>query len=486
MYIAMVSDNVLPTPVDGWGGLQRVVYDMAMELQSRDHRVDLFATTGSKFSGTLYTLGEPQHSWQHEGQYVDAVEKIIGKRVKYHVIHDHTHRHLLQDRHPEWPIINHVHDELPQSDHNLLLPSYALKHRLGLRRARVLYNGVVTSDFRPYFKEAPSNYLLYMSVISERKGADIAVKAAIATGTELLIAGKTDWDRAYFDNRLLPLIESSHGLVSFIGPLTGPEKMHHLSNAKALILPSRYCEPGSIVVLEAQACGVPVITSRDGCLPEYVEHGVSGFNCGNLQEYMDAINNVGDLNRKDIMEIAAHEWDITRVVNNLEICYTMMARGETWISEKEMHSPSPRDGVRDICVIIEYGSGKKNLLQRKQLLRTLQSVVDNTYLGWYAIVVGGSASALVRQQGWGKDPRIIFVDDMEAAEELATSGRFIMSIRPGTELRSRHFKWMVRFLGSSSTSADAAAYTDMPDAIMWKMPGQRDNAEIALIEYCED
>jgi len=324
LKIAIVSDAVLPTPVDGWGGLQRVVYDWATELLARGHDVTMFAAEGSSFGGRLVETIPPTYKWDGEDRHASIVMKHIMSE-NFDVIHDNTHWHSMAKMSRDLPIINHMHDPIQVQDRNVICCSFAQKHYIGLHRAIVVYNGVHVDSFP--FVEGKEDYLLFMSHIGRHKGCHLAIAAARKAGRRLYVAGHSEWNEDY-GNMIKSTIDGEQ--IVFLGPISGDDKKRILGSARALLLPSQYCEPGAVAPLEAMACGTPVITSTEGCLPEYVEHGVTGYNCNSIDEMVAAIDAVDSLSPKTIRSQAEREWTVGRAVDNLESVYGVMANGYRW------------------------------------------------------------------------------------------------------------------------------------------------------------
>src|SRR6185503_16321733 len=128
----------------------------------------------------------------------------------------------------------------------------------------VVYQGIPIAEY-PYYPNPTRDYYLYMGSINDYKGVDIAADICVKLGRKLIIAGVC-WDPPYFDRLVSPFLDNSN--IQFVGEVGGQAKLALLGNAKALIHPVRWVEPGAIIVGEALSCGVPVIGSNNGVLPE--------------------------------------------------------------------------------------------------------------------------------------------------------------------------------------------------------------------------
>ena len=145
-------------------------------------------------------------------------------------------------------------------------------------------------------------YLAFLGRISPEKRADRAIAAAIRSGTRLKIAAKIDGvDRAYFHDRIEPLLDNP--LIEFIGEIGDAEKSEFLGNAKALLFPIDWPEPFGLVMIEAMACGTPVIAWNCGSVPEVIDQGITGFIVENEDEALSALEQVGSLSRLRIRHV---------------------------------------------------------------------------------------------------------------------------------------------------------------------------------------
>jgi glycosyltransferase involved in cell wall biosynthesis len=150
-------------------------------------------------------------------------------------------------------------------------------------------------DFRP----KSEGYLAFLGRISPEKGPDRAIAIAKRLGKKLKIAAKIDAaDRAYFHDEIEHLLD--HPLIEFIGEIGDHEKSAFLGGADALLFPIAWPEPFGLVMIEAMACGTPVIAYDCGSVPEVIEHGLTGFIVENEDEAVAAAQRLGDLDRRKI------------------------------------------------------------------------------------------------------------------------------------------------------------------------------------------
>jgi glycosyltransferase involved in cell wall biosynthesis len=157
-----------------------------------------------------------------------------------------------------------------------------------------VYHGLPSDLLR--FSPRPQDYLAFIGRISPEKGIDRAIAVAEAVGIPLKIAAKVDnADRDYFETRIKPLIKPP--LIEYIGEITEAEKSAFLGSALALIFAIDWPEPFGLAMIEALACGTPVIARPCGSVPEIIRHGVTGFLGTEVSELAEGVRNLGSLSR---------------------------------------------------------------------------------------------------------------------------------------------------------------------------------------------
>jgi glycosyltransferase involved in cell wall biosynthesis len=176
------------------------------------------------------------------------------------------------------------------------------------------------------FREKHGSYLVFVGRISPEKGLDRAIEIAKRTGMELKIAAKVDaTDRDYFETVIKPLLR--HRLVEFIGEVGEAEKDELLGNAYALIFPVNWPEPFGLVMIEAMACGTPVLAWRNGSIPEIVDHGVSGFIFDGMREGVRAVERVAQLSRRKCRETFERRFSAERMASDYVTVYLAAVAG---------------------------------------------------------------------------------------------------------------------------------------------------------------
>ncbi|HXQ59476.1 MAG TPA: glycosyltransferase family 4 protein, partial [Acidimicrobiales bacterium] len=227
-------------------------------------------------------------------------------------VHDHTVMGpFYSERFPGLPVVTTIHgpfnDELTDLYSALgpRVPIIAISHAQQRAApevpiARVIHHGLDASVF-PFGSgagDADGDYLVFLGRMAADKGAHRAIEIARAAGCRLLMAAKMrePWERAYFDRQVAPLLGPD---AVYLGEVPYERKVELLANARALLFPIRWNEPFGMVMLEAMACGTPVLAFREGAAPEVVDDGTTGFLCDDEADMIAALGRLGELRRED-------------------------------------------------------------------------------------------------------------------------------------------------------------------------------------------
>jgi glycosyltransferase involved in cell wall biosynthesis len=188
-----------------------------------------------------------------------------------------------------------------------------------------VYHGLPRDSFT--FRPEPGRYLAYLGRMSPEKRVDRAIEIAQRAGMPLKIAAKIyPEEQHYFDRTLAPLIEASKPFVEFIGEIDGRGRDELLGHAAAFVFPIEWPEPFGLVMIEALACGTPVIAWRRGSVPEVVEDGVTGFIVESIDEAVHAVGNVARLSRADCRRAFEQRFDADRMAADYLAVYRRLAR----------------------------------------------------------------------------------------------------------------------------------------------------------------
>ncbi|MEJ8816048.1 glycosyltransferase family 4 protein [Variovorax ureilyticus] len=316
MKIAQISPLWEAVPPTFYGGTERVVANLSNALVDQGHEVTLFAAGGSHTRATLVPVRrqalrlDPAPLKSELAAHLLLMSEVRRRADEFDVLH--FHMDLLH-----FPFFEDIADRTLTTIHGRLdltdlaeaygrwsdFPLVSLSHhqRKPMPLANwigTVHNGIDETHFRPATKPTGA-YLAFLGRIAPEKRPDRAIDIAIRAGLPLRIAAKVDAvDRAYFENCIRPLLQ--HPLIEYMGEVSDAEKPGFLGNARALLFPIDWPEPFGLVMIEAMACGTPVIAWRCGSVPEVLEHGLSGFIVDNEEEATAAVKHVGQLDRARI------------------------------------------------------------------------------------------------------------------------------------------------------------------------------------------
>ena len=316
MRIAQVAPLYESVPPKLYGGTERVVSYLTEELVKMGHEVILFASGDSETKARLVpicpnALRLDKNCKDYLIWHLYMLEEVFKRAQFFDIIHFHTeYLHLpLAGRH-NVPFITTLHGRLDLPEYvpffkkfeNLPFVSISNAQRKPLSWLNwqaTVYHGLPENLYKFYPKKG--DYLAFLGRISPEKRPDRAIKIAEKFGMKLKIAAKVDKaDEVYFREVIKPMLKSHW--VEFIGEISEKEKNEFLGNAYALLFPIDWPEPFGLVMIEALACGTPVVAWRCGSVPEIIEDGKTGFIVESIEQAVIALDKVKNLDRKSCRE----------------------------------------------------------------------------------------------------------------------------------------------------------------------------------------
>jgi glycosyltransferase involved in cell wall biosynthesis len=335
LRIAQVSPLYESVPPARYGGTERVVSYLTEELVRRGHDVTLFATGDSRTAARLVSsapkalrLDRPPDPllWHHL-----ALEAAYGEAGAFDVIHAHTDYVTLPfARGTATPTLLTLHGRLDLPDLGRLFARYpevglvsisdSQREPFGdeVQWAATVPHGIPVAAFP--FEAEPGEYLAFVGRISPEKGCDMAIRIAEAVGMPLRIGAKVDpVDQEYFESVIRPLLRSP--LVELVGEVDEAEKGDLLSHARALLFPIDWPEPFGLVMLEAMACGTPVVGRPCGAASEVVEDGVTGYLALGEADLIRAVGAVDRLDRRVCRARVAERFSVETMADRYEALY---------------------------------------------------------------------------------------------------------------------------------------------------------------------
>jgi glycosyltransferase involved in cell wall biosynthesis len=313
MRIAQVAPLYESVPPRLYGGTERVVSWLTEQLVSLGHDVTLFASGDSVTTARLDPVCKTALRLDPDcidplAHHVLMVERVFGQADEFDLIHFHIDclQFSLSRRVPV-PCITTLHgrQDLPDlvpfykefSEVPLVSISDAQRHPLPwVNWMGTVHHGLPANSLS--LNETGGDYLAFLGRISPEKGVGRAIEIAVRSGMRLKIAAKVDrCDRNYFERKIRPLLD--HPLIEFISEIGASEKQEFLGNAAALLFPIEWPEPFGLVMIEAMACGTPVIAHPFGSVPEIIPDGIAGFLVRDLDEAVNAVQRLGELDRRE-------------------------------------------------------------------------------------------------------------------------------------------------------------------------------------------
>ncbi len=336
MRIVMISTVYHATPPTGYGGIERVVYRLTEELIKQGHEVILFGAKGSRCSGKTIAIEAYDPSKAPSGirrggdilseeSLYDSVKTYLDKNPA-DVIHDFSFQNLYVLRHSQnlpFVISTCVPPTKDYQRPNLVACSRAHAELCGPKTKFVHY-GLNMDEFPAQFNKTKP--MIHISKIAKYKAQHMAIDAGRKLNVPLWIAGNIE-DKFYFYSRILPRLWISP-TVKYIGEIKGT--MAHLKEAKALIQTPQWFDAFPLVVLEALACGTPVIGLNRGGLPEQIKDGVNGFLCHDQNDLEDAMKRIDDIKPIECRRYAEKNFSVSRMAQDYIALYTKVCQGETW------------------------------------------------------------------------------------------------------------------------------------------------------------
>ena len=316
MKIAQVAPLIESVPPRLYGGTERIVSYLTEELVRLGHDVTLFASADSITSAELApcctrALRLDPTVRDIIPHFTLMIDKVRERAKEFDIFHFHidffhfplfrslaartlTTLHGRQDladlkpfysRFGEMPLVSISHDQRKPLPHANFVAT--------------IHHGIPADLHRPSFEQG--RYLAFLGRISPEKRPDRAIRIARAAGIPLKIAAKVDKvDEEYFRNEILPLIDGPG--VEFIGEINEREKTKFLGEAAALLFPVDWPEPFGLVMIEAMACGTPVLAFRCGSIPEIIEDGVTGKIVGSEEEAIAALPAILAYDRREVRQ----------------------------------------------------------------------------------------------------------------------------------------------------------------------------------------
>jgi len=352
MRIAQIAPLYESVPPHGYGGTERVVSYLTEELVAQGHDVTLFASGDSRTAATLVP-GAPEALRLGSTQvdplipHLVMLERAFEDPRAFDVIHAHVDAIALPfARRTRIPVVSTLHGRLDLEGLETLYAEYGDLRIVSISDSQrepipdapwvaTVHHGLPRDLYR--FHPDPEPYLAFIGRVSPEKRVDRAIEIAIRSHRTVRIAAKVDRaDKDYFEKTIEPLL--GHPLVEWVGELNDEAKDDFIGNAAALLFPIDWPEPFGLTMIEALACGTPVIAWQHGSVSEVLEHGVTGFLCDDVGAAVRGVQHLARLSRARCREEFERRFTASRMAADYLAIYEQLWRGQ---------APFPRETVPD-------------------------------------------------------------------------------------------------------------------------------------------
>lgn len=340
LRVAMLAPPWITVPPPGYGGIESVVALLCDELVARGHDITLFAAPGSHSTAAVRSPLAGTHSdqiggslWEsdHVATAFDTVDQAAADGRPFDVLHDHSgFTAAVMAARLSVPVVHTLHgpfnaDTRPfylRHGHKVRLVALSRYQRdqapAGVHVEHVVPNPVRVEDWP--FRAEKDDYLLWMGRMDPAKGAQRAIVAARLAGMRLVLAGPVQpGQEEYFESEIEPHVDD-HDVV-YVGEVGGVRRKELFANAKGFLMPIRWAEPFGMVMVEALACGTPVIAFPEGAASEIVIDAENGFLVADEREMAERVGQLDGLDPLACRESAASRFDVAIVADGYEAVY---------------------------------------------------------------------------------------------------------------------------------------------------------------------
>lgn len=351
MKIAIVVPPWFKIPPEKYGGIEVLIGFLSDGLTKKGHKVTLFTISTSETMAQKFKIFDTEMK-----SYLDkapssflnvALTHTVGSyleiaRKEYDIVHDHTWKEgLACGIFFNAPVIHTIHSPIDEENKRfyglfknypgiyfVTISNFQQTCLPGLNYVATVYNGV---DLPKYtYREQKDDYYFWIGRFNEEKAPHLACEVSKKLGKRLILAGKVHEkaERDYFDVYIKPYIGKN---IEYIGELGhwSKEKMNLLSGGKAYLYPIQWDEPFGITMVEALACGTPVVTFKKGSTSEIITHGTTGFVVETMDEFIDALEQVDMIDPKECRRRVENMFTAETMINNYESVYMRVLESKT-------------------------------------------------------------------------------------------------------------------------------------------------------------
>jgi glycosyltransferase involved in cell wall biosynthesis len=339
MRIAQVAPLIESVPPKHYGGTERIVAYLTEELVRFGHQVTLFASGDSITSAELVPVcrrafRQNKRATDYLTHEVLLLDHVMERAGEFDLIHFHTGcLHYLICRNLSVPHVTTLHGRLDTPELLRLYERFREMPMISISNSQrkpwpcanwqaTIYHGLSDDLFR--FHPEPGDYLAFLGRASPEKRVDRAIEIAKRVGMQLKIAAKVDRaDRRYFKREIEPLLNDPH--IEWLGEISDKDKDAFLGRAYALLFPIDWPEPFGLVMIEAMACGTPVVAYEGGSVSEVMEDGVTGFIVNEIEGAVEAVGRIPEISRAGCRQVFEKRFIASRMASDYVNAYMRLA-----------------------------------------------------------------------------------------------------------------------------------------------------------------
>ncbi len=341
MHIAQIAPLTEAIPPKLYGGTERVVSWLTEELLALGHEVTLFASGDSQTSARLEAVWPRALRLDGAVRDPNALHMMMLERV-YRRASEFDFLHFHLDYYPfslfsrqATPFVTTLHGRLDLPEHQPVFDTFSAVPVVSISNAqrrpvpqanwvRTVHHGLPERLLMP--KNVKPSYFGFLGRIAPEKRVDLAIQIAAHCGVPLKVAAKVDRaDRDYFDEQIDPMMKAHANVVEYVGEIGDREKSEFLSGAIALLVPIDWPEPFGLVMIEAMACGTPVIAFNRGSVSEIVEDGLTGFVVEDVNGAIGAVDRLSHLSREKVRKRFEERFTARRMAQDYLAVYRSLA-----------------------------------------------------------------------------------------------------------------------------------------------------------------
>jgi glycosyltransferase involved in cell wall biosynthesis len=341
--VLLLMDPFIRVPPAEYGGIERVIADLAAGLSQSGHQVTLWAAPGSRVDGHVEPFGREGEwtTWSNVRNTTILAARFLRRPRQFDVVHNFGRLAYLA------PILARDVPKVQTYMRTVNPANMVTARRLGARRLHytavsaairdtgragggdwsVIYNCAAPGRYRFAEVDPRRAPLVFLGRLDRCKGAHHAITVAQRSRRRLVIAGNVSplpHEQAYFENEIAPRLDGE--LVSYIGPVNDEQKQVLLAGAAAVLMPIEWEEPFPVVLPESMLCGTPLIAFRRGGIPEGIDHDRTGFLCETVDEMTALVGRLASIDRRTVRAEAERRFSDAAIVRAYEQLYERAAR----------------------------------------------------------------------------------------------------------------------------------------------------------------